>query len=160
MKLNPLAFAFSPFGRLSRKGYWMALPALFIVRLTLEGASNLTAPLLGKIALGILGLFAAWSSFVIVTRRLHDFGLDVTPVYLAWVGGWMLVFFAAFASTLVIKWDPASAMTVFGALAFLGQIGFLIWAGAKPGDVSGNRHGRGGSAQAPNATVLTGYLAP
>ena len=160
MKPNPLAFAFSPFGRLSRKGYWMALPALFVVRLALEGADSLTAPLLGKIVLGVLGLLAAWSSFVVVTRRLHDFGLDVAPVYLAWVGGWMLVLFAVFASTLIFKWDPQPSITTFGVLALVGQIGFLIWAGSKPGDVSRNRHGRGGSAHTSDSPVLTGYLAP
>ncbi|MFE9082838.1 DUF805 domain-containing protein [Brevundimonas sp. NPDC003935] len=160
MKPNLLAFAFSPFGRLSRRGYWLALPTLLVVRLLLEAAGSLTAPFFGQVLLGVISLLAAWSSFVIVTRRLHDFGLDVTPLYLGWVGGWMLVFFAVFAATFIFKWDPEPAVTILGALALLAQIGFLIWAGTRPGDISPNRHGRGGSAQTPDTSVLTGYLAP
>lgn len=153
---NLLKFLFSPFGRASRRSYWIALPPALILRELLGYGAD--AGLLPPIAL-LLVIALSWFIFALVTRRLHDFNTDAAPIYLAWTGVGVLALFC----TLLLVWTlgvPAELIGRAGAvIALLAQIGFLVWAGSRPGDLRRNRHGRGGSAVHSEHAALSGHLA-
>lgn len=77
-----LGFLFSPYGRISRKTYWLSwiLPYLgvSIVAAILDFAMFPINPETGEpppVFQGIIGLILLWPSLAVTTKRLHDRGM-------------------------------------------------------------------------------------
>lgn len=93
-----LRFLFSPYGRISRKTYWLnwILPyfLLSFVAAALDNATFPVNPATGEpppLFQGILGLILLWPSLAVTAKRLHDRGMT------GWWQGAQMIAIAALA---------------------------------------------------------------
>ncbi len=165
MKTHPIIRLFSPFGRIDRRTYGIAMPVIFAARLGLDLLAN-SGVIDSRIAFQVPGVAAmavlAWLSFSVLARRVHDFGQDVLGLYLGWIGAVLLVLLASLVARYILNLPADLVGTVVGNVVSLGWIGILVWAGLRKGNPHRNGHGHGGSATASTGlnAVPTGYLTP
>lgn len=130
-------FMFSPFGRVSRKQYWLSyvLPTVFLYFIALivdvaMAAQSGDAKAMPYFANALVGLFLFWPSFAVAAKRLHDRGMT---------GWWSLIangFFPVAILAVAAYWyystrmtgepapdDPTMGLAIFGAVVVFG----LAW---------------------------------
>lgn len=165
MNTHPIVQLFSPFGRMDRRTYCIAMPLVFAARFGLNllaesGAidTRLVFQVPGVAIMAVL----AWLSFTMLTRRVHDFGQDVLGLYLGWIGVVLLILLASGVGRVLLDLPVEPLNAVVSAIIFLGWIGVLIWAGVREGNPHRNGHGRGGSAKRSGGleATPTGFLTP
>ena len=165
MKTHPVVPLFSPFGRIDRRTYGIAMPVIFAARLGLDLLAD-SGVIDSRIEFQVPGVATmavlAWLSFTVLTKRVHDFGQDVFGLYLGWIGTVLLVMLASAVARFAFNLPADLVGTVVGTVVTLGWIGLLIWAGVRKGNPHRNGHGHGGSAKASTGldAVPTGYLTP
>ncbi|MDZ4112936.1 MAG: DUF805 domain-containing protein [Brevundimonas sp.] len=126
-------------GRIGRKDFWVGAVALIGVGIL----ANLL-PIVGPLV--SLVLIAPWTCLLV--KRLHDFGRSGWLVLIALVpaaGSAVLGVFTALAASNVATMGAAFAgaglTLVASSVALIVSLGFLIWVGAKPGDLQPNAYG-------------------
>jgi len=147
---------FSPFGRNDRQTYAVAMPLLVAAGWLLDWLVPAHLPSVISLPLSLL---AGWLSFTVLTKRLHDFGLDVLGIYLGAFAVTLLVILAGMFATSSFGADAEPVAVALGLLLPLGWPAFLVWVGFQKGHTHQNQHGAGGSAQ-KTGVQPTGYLTP
>lgn len=126
-------------GRIGRKDFCIGAVALIGVGIF----ANLL-PIVGPLV--SLALIAPWSCLMV--KRLHDFGRSGWLVLVALVpaaGSAALGLFTALAAsnaaTMGAAFAGAGLTLVVSSIALIVTLGFLIWVGAKAGDLESNAYG-------------------
>jgi uncharacterized membrane protein YhaH (DUF805 family) len=138
---------FSAYGRIGRQEFWVGWVILWMV-----GLFTMLIPLINSIA----WIPLLYCGVCIRSKRLHDMGrtgwLQVVPV-IACIVFWVIVFWAilgaVFGAALMGEASaPGIALGVMGVvmaglIAWLIDIGFLIWIGVSDRDPYDNLYGPG-----------------
>jgi uncharacterized membrane protein YhaH (DUF805 family) len=120
-------FMFSPFGRVSRKQYWLSyvLPTVFLYFIALivdvaMAAQSGDAKAMPYFANAVVGLFLFWPSFAVAAKRLHDRGMT----------GWWSLLANGFAPVVILAvaayWYYATRMKGDGAAPSDPTIGLVF----------------------------------
>ena len=129
-------------GRIGQKDYWIGFGIVFVASLVLGWL-----PLIGF----LFSLAAIYAGVCVSSKRLHDMGrsgwLAAIP-YAAWAAATVLSVVTVFGAMGAVHYDNGlGAMAGFGALgllwmlAFVLNIGFVIWLGVTPGEPHDNVYG-------------------
>jgi len=126
-------------GRIGRKAFWIAAALLVVAGMILN-----LLPVVGPLA--ALALIYPWTC--VLAKRLHDAGrsgwLVLIPAAPSAASG-VLALFAALAmgnvATAGAAFATAGLALSVSMIAALIGLGFLLWAGLKPGDDAPNRYG-------------------
>ena len=141
--MNWLPLFLSLDGRIGRKDFCIGAVALIGVGI-LANLLPIVGPPLS------LALIAPWACLMV--KRLHDFGRSGWLVLIALVpaaGSAALGLFTALAAsnaasnaaTMGAALAGAGLTLVVSSVALIVSLGFLIWVGAKPGDLQPNAYG-------------------
>ena len=153
-----MGFLFSPYGRISRRAYWLSwIVPYFIVAIAAVLLDEAAFPQPGRDAKPvfqlILALIAFWPSIAVTSKRLHDRGMSgwwlclvVAPVVLLFVIA-AVVLRMAFGSfdfgEIGAGAAPATLAMLIGDLVFL--LGTVLWLFVTmcclPGDKGPNKYG-------------------
>jgi len=137
--MNWLPLFLSLDGRIGRKVFCVGAAALI-------GASLLASVLPAVSPLVSLALIAPWTCLMV--KRLHDFGRSGWLVLIALIpssASAALGLFTALAAsniaTMGVAFASAGLALLVSSIALIVSVGFLIWVGAKPGDLQPNAYG-------------------
>ena len=146
MDWKRLFFSFD--GRIGRQAFWIAWLVLLAVNVVIGWI-----PLIGT----ILALVSIYCTVCIYATRLHDMGrsawLQLIPIIVSVVALALVIVgiggSAAFAALTGGTDEMVSTAALGGlgiglaalAIAFVVQVGFLLWIGLTPGDPGPNRFG-------------------
>ncbi|TAJ59346.1 DUF805 domain-containing protein [Brevundimonas sp.] len=137
--MNWLPLFLSLDGRIGRKDFCIGAVALIAVGV-LANLLPIVGPLLS------LALIVPWTCLLV--KRLHDFGRSGWLVLIAIVPaagsaalGLFTTLAASNAATMGAAFAGAGLTLVVSSVALIVSLGFLIWVGAKPGDLQPNAYG-------------------
>jgi len=142
MDLNAIdwqALYLSGRGRIGRAEFWLGAAGLIGVGLVAS-----LIPVAG--ALASLALIYPWAC--LMAKRLHDFGrsgllvlVAAVPAAIAGALGLFTALAARSLGTLSMALAGAGLSLAVSTVALLISLGFLLWVGLKPGDVTANSYG-------------------